>query len=60
MAVNSKADKTGRHRSSTSAKPSYSAAPVAGLGIAGQKALSIRAKKVLTPLETPATPAETF
>jgi hypothetical protein len=63
----STADKTGGHRSrSVDGKsaglktPSYSAAPVApqappaqGLGIAGQKALIIRAKKTLGALEDP-------
>ena len=68
MAVNSKADKTGSHKSSGLKAKSFSAGPApsqsappaqrsgpaaTGLGMAGQKALIIRAKKVLAPLEDP-------
>lgn len=58
MAVNSKADKTGSHKTSApSSKPSFSAqsALSAGpvLGTAGTKALMLRAKKELAPLEDP-------
>lgn len=59
MAVNSKADKTGGHKSSGEKTSSYSQAPptvdpLAGkLGPAGQKALLTRAKKVLAPLADP-------
>lgn len=59
MAVNTKADKTGGHRSSGLKATSYSksapvpAAGAQGLGTAGTKALLIRARKELSPLEDP-------
>lgn len=61
MAVNSKADKTGGHKSSGLKKQSYSkAAPAVlaapgptGLGPAGTKALMLRARKELTPISDP-------
>lgn len=58
MAVNTKADKTGGHRSSGLKAMSYSKSAPApagaqGLGTAGTKALLIRARKELSPLEDP-------
>lgn len=58
MAVNSKADKTGGHKSSGLKKTSYSKAqlppPSAGqLVPAGAKALMFRARKELAPLADP-------
>jgi hypothetical protein len=61
MAVKSKADKTGGHKSSGLKAVSYAqtSAPPAGasggtvLGTAGTKALMFRAKKELGPLEDP-------
>lgn len=59
VAVNTKADKTGSHKSSGLKATSYSQAPptvdpLAGkLGTAGTKALMIRAKKELAPIEDP-------
>lgn len=63
MAVNSKADKTGGHRSSGTKTKSYSAAPVTPsplggkIGVAGAKALAMRARKELQPIEDPMSPA---
>lgn len=63
MAVNSKADKTGGHKSTGLKRTSYAVAPVPGavapkatttvLGTAGTKALLSRAKKELGPLADP-------
>lgn len=64
MAVNSKANKTGGHRSSGLKATSYSkTAPAVlvpppakaptGLGPAGIKALMLRARKELTPISDP-------
>ena len=61
MAVHSKADKTGGHRSTGAKTKSYSqaAAPAPGskqLGPAGTKALLVRARRELAPLEDPNQP----
>lgn len=59
MAVNSRADKTGSHKTSAAPPASYSQAapsvdPLSGkIGTAGQKALLMRAKKILAPLADP-------
>jgi hypothetical protein len=60
VAVNTKADKTGGHRSSGLKAASYSKAPAApaasGMVPMGAKALGLRAKKVLSPLADPNSP----